>query len=87
MWKSPKMIAYALLTAGLYFTLLYPFQGLTFFGGYADFGRVVVGIPIAFSFLFGRFLYPGTRAPLFFFELLFERTLRGIAPKPFQVPI
>lgn len=47
------MIAYALLTAGLYVVLLYPFQGLTFFGGYADFGRVGVGIPIAFSFLFG----------------------------------
>jgi energy-coupling factor transport system substrate-specific component len=33
--------------------LLYPFQGLTAFGGYADFGRVGVGVPVAFSFLFG----------------------------------
>ena len=53
MWKSPKMIKYALLTAALYFALLYPFQALTFFEGYADFGRVGVGIPIAFSFFFG----------------------------------
>ncbi|MCW3995764.1 MAG: QueT transporter family protein [Candidatus Bathyarchaeota archaeon] len=53
MWKSPKMIALTVLTAGLYVILLYPLQGLTFFGGYADFGRVGVGFPIAFSFLFG----------------------------------
>jgi hypothetical protein len=53
MWKSPKMVKYVLLTAGLYFAALYPFQALTFFEGYADFGRVGVGIPIAFSFFFG----------------------------------
>lgn len=53
MWKSSKMVKYFLLTAILYFGLLYPFQALTFFEGYADFGRVGVGIPIAFSFFFG----------------------------------
>ena len=53
MWKRPKMVKYVLLTAGLYFAALYPFQALTFFEGYADFGRVGVGIPIAFSFFFG----------------------------------
>ncbi|MEJ2126277.1 MAG: QueT transporter family protein [Candidatus Bathyarchaeota archaeon] len=37
----------------MYFVALYPFQALTFFEGYADFGRVGVGIPIAFSFFFG----------------------------------
>ena len=53
MWKRPKMVKYVLLTAGIYFAILYPFQALTFFEGYADFGRVGVGIPIAFSFFFG----------------------------------
>jgi energy-coupling factor transport system substrate-specific component len=53
MWKSPKMVALALLTALLYLVLLIPFEGLTFFGGYADFGRIGVSIPVAFSFLFG----------------------------------
>ncbi|MCW4017856.1 MAG: QueT transporter family protein [Candidatus Bathyarchaeota archaeon] len=53
MWKKPKMIAFVVLTAVLYVALLYPFQGLTAFGGYADFGRVGVGVPVAFSFLFG----------------------------------
>ena len=53
MWKRPKMVKYVLLTAGLYFVILFPFQALTFFEGYADFGRVGVGIPIAFSFFFG----------------------------------
>jgi energy-coupling factor transport system substrate-specific component len=53
MWKNSKMITYVLLTAVLYFVLLYPFQALTFFEGYADFGRIGVGIPIAFSFFFG----------------------------------
>lgn len=53
MWKSPKMIALMLLTALLYPASLYPLQGFTFFRGYADFGRMGVGIPVAFSFLFG----------------------------------
>ncbi len=53
MWKKPKMIAFVLLTAVLYEALIFPTQGLTIFGGHADFGRVGVGIPVAFSFLFG----------------------------------
>ncbi len=53
MWKNPKMVAIVAITALLYFGSLFPFRGLTAFGGYADFGRVGVGIPVAFSFLFG----------------------------------
>ncbi len=53
MWKNPKLIAAVLLTAGLYVGTLFPLRGLTAFGGYADFGRLGVGIPVAFSFLFG----------------------------------
>jgi energy-coupling factor transport system substrate-specific component len=53
MWKKPKMVLFVLLTAVLYEILIFPTQGFTLFGGYADFGRLGVGIPIAFSFLFG----------------------------------
>jgi energy-coupling factor transport system substrate-specific component len=53
MWKKPKMVALVILTAVLYEALIFPTQDLTIFGGHADFGRVGVGIPIAFSFLFG----------------------------------
>lgn len=53
MWKSPKMIAFTLLTAGLYATLIFPFHQYTLFGGHADFGRLGIGIPVAFSFMFG----------------------------------
>jgi energy-coupling factor transport system substrate-specific component len=53
MWKHPKMIAFMVLTAVLYLASLYPLQGLTLFGGYTDFGRIGVAVPIAFSFLFG----------------------------------
>jgi energy-coupling factor transport system substrate-specific component len=53
MWKKPKMIALTLFTAALYVGSLFPLRGFTMFGGYADFGRVGVGIPVAFSFLFG----------------------------------
>src|SRR5512147_558886 len=53
MWKSPKMISLTLFIALLYVAMLFPFQGLTALGGYADFGRAGVGILIAFSFLFG----------------------------------
>ena len=52
MWKSPKMVLYALLTALLYPALILPFQQFTFFG-HADFFRLGIGIPVAFSFLFG----------------------------------
>ncbi len=53
MWKSPKMIALVAITALLYVGSLYPFQALTAYSGYADFGRIGIGIPVAFSFLFG----------------------------------
>ena len=53
MWKNPKMIAFTMLTAVLYAALIFPFQQFTIFGGHADFGRVGIGIPVAFSFLFG----------------------------------
>jgi len=53
MWKNPKMILFVLLTAVLYEVIIFPTQGFTLFGGYADFGRLGVGIPVAFSFLFG----------------------------------
>ena len=53
MWRHPKMIVFMLLTVVLYATSLYPLQGLTLFGGYTDFGRIGVAIPVAFSFLFG----------------------------------
>ncbi|MGD6935036.1 MAG: QueT transporter family protein [Candidatus Bathyarchaeia archaeon] len=53
MWKKPKMIAFVILTAVLYEALIFPTQGFTIFGGHADFGRIGVGIPVAFSFLFG----------------------------------
>jgi energy-coupling factor transport system substrate-specific component len=52
MWKSPKMIAFTALTAVLYAVLIFPFQ-MSLFGGHADFSRVGMGIPVAFSFLFG----------------------------------
>jgi energy-coupling factor transport system substrate-specific component len=53
MWRHPKMIAFVVLTAILYVASLYPLQGLTLFGGYTDFGRIGVAVPVAFSFLFG----------------------------------
>ncbi len=53
MWKSPKLVALTALTALLYVGSLYPFQALTAYSGYADFGRIGIGIPVSFSFLFG----------------------------------
>lgn len=53
MWKNPKMVGFTALTAVLYAALIFPFQQFTIFGGHADFGRVGVGFPLAFSFLFG----------------------------------
>lgn len=53
MWKNPKMIAYALFTAVLYPAVMYPFLQFSFFGANADYLRVGVSIPVAFSFLFG----------------------------------
>ncbi len=53
MWKKPKMIVFVFLTAILYVILIFPTMSLTIFGGHADFGRVGIGIPVAFSLLFG----------------------------------
>ncbi|MCW4030556.1 MAG: QueT transporter family protein [Candidatus Bathyarchaeota archaeon] len=53
MWSKPKMVAFTALTALLYFGLIYPFQQFTFFQGNADYLRVGMCIPLAFSFLFG----------------------------------
>jgi energy-coupling factor transport system substrate-specific component len=53
MWKNPKMVAFTVLTALLYFVLIYPFQQFTVFEGNGDYLRVGIGIPMAFSFLFG----------------------------------
>lgn len=53
MWKKPKMILFVFLTAVLYIALIFPTMSLTIFGGHADFGRVGIGVPVAFSFLFG----------------------------------
>ncbi len=46
------MIVFTALTALLYPALILPFQDLTLLG-HADFFRVGIGIPAAFSFLFG----------------------------------
>ncbi len=53
MWKNPKMIAYFALTAALYATLLYPLWQYSFFSENADYLRIAMCIPVAFSFLFG----------------------------------
>jgi energy-coupling factor transport system substrate-specific component len=53
MWKNPRMIAYVILTAILYAALLYPFQEYSFFAASADYFRIAMCIPVAFSFLFG----------------------------------
>ena len=53
MWKNPKMIAYTLFTALLYPAVMYPCLQYSFFGANADYLRVGVSIPVAFSMLFG----------------------------------
>lgn len=53
MWKNPKMLTYIALTALIYPVVLYPFLQYTFFGTHADYFRVGVAVPAAFSFLFG----------------------------------
>jgi len=53
MWKNPKMLSYIALTAIIYPALMYPFLQYSFFGANADYLRVGVAIPTAFSFLFG----------------------------------
>lgn len=53
MWKSPKILVYFFFTTVLYSTLLYPVWQFSFFAENADFLRIAIGIPVAFSFLFG----------------------------------
>ncbi len=53
MWKKPQMVAYAVFIALLYPAVMYPFLQYSFFGANADYLRVGVAIPAAFSFLFG----------------------------------
>lgn len=53
MWKNPKMIGYFALTAALYALLLYPLKEYSFFSANADYLRIAMGLPVAFSFLFG----------------------------------
>ncbi len=69
MWKNPKMVAYFLLTAVLYPALIYPFQQFTVFAGHADYLRVGMGIPMAFSFLFGPAAAWGTAAGNIIYDL------------------
>jgi energy-coupling factor transport system substrate-specific component len=78
MWKNPKMIAFTFMTALLYIALLYPFHGLNFFGGSVDFGRMAIGIPVAFSFLFG---------PAAAWGAAIGNLLYGVAtsPAPFEI--
>jgi energy-coupling factor transport system substrate-specific component len=68
MWKHPKMIGYFALTAILYAALLYPLKEYSFFSANADYLRIAMGIPVAFSFLFGPAAAWGTA----FGNLLFD---------------
>lgn len=52
-WKNPKMITYVVFTAIVYPAVMYPFLQYSFFGANADYLRIGVSIPIAFSMLFG----------------------------------
>ncbi len=72
------MIVFTFVTALLYIALLYPFHGLNFFGGSVDFGRIAIGIPVAFSFLFG---------PAAAWGAAIGNLLYGIAtsPAPFEI--
>jgi energy-coupling factor transport system substrate-specific component len=74
MWKQPKMVAYTILTALLYPALIYPFQNFTVFAGHADYFRVGMGIPIAFSFLFGPAAAWGTA----FGNLIYDVSTDGV---------
>ncbi len=75
MWKSPKMIAYTILTALLYPALLFPFQDFSLFG-HADFFRIGIAIPVAFSFLFG----PAAAWGAAFGNLIYDASTTGLAP-------
>jgi hypothetical protein len=69
MWKNPKMIIYFALTA-----VIYPFQQFTVFAGHADYLRVRMGIPMAFSFLFGPAAALGTAVG----NLIYDASTNGI---------
>ena len=53
MWKNPKMVGYFALTTALYAALLFPLRQFSFFSESADYLRIAMCIPVAFSFLFG----------------------------------
>lgn len=53
MWKNPKMVGYFALTTVLYAALLFPLRQFSFFSESADYLRIAMCIPVAFSFLFG----------------------------------
>ena len=53
MWRNPKMVALAALTAGLYAALLMPLADLQALNGTVDLGRVGIAVPLVFSVLFG----------------------------------
>jgi energy-coupling factor transport system substrate-specific component len=76
MWKNPKMIAYFILTAALYPALIYPFQTFSIFAGETDFLRVGMGIPMAFSFLFGPAAAWGTAVG----NLIYDAATLGLRP-------
>jgi hypothetical protein len=70
MWKNPKMLTYFAFTAGLYAALLYPLWQFSFFSENADFLRIAMCIPVAFSFLFG----PAAAWGAAFGNLIFDAT-------------
>jgi energy-coupling factor transport system substrate-specific component len=74
MWKNPKMLALTALTALLYAGSMFPFKDLTLFGGYVDFGRFGIGIPVAFSFLFG----PAAAWGAAFGNLIYDASVGGL---------
>jgi energy-coupling factor transport system substrate-specific component len=68
MWKNPKMVGYFALTTALYAALLFPLRQFSFFSESADYLRIAMCIPVAFSFLFGPAAAWGTA----FGNLLFD---------------
>jgi energy-coupling factor transport system substrate-specific component len=53
MWKNPKMVIFTIFITLLYPVVMYPFLQYSFFGATADYLRVGVAIPAAFSLLLG----------------------------------
>ncbi|MCW3999333.1 MAG: QueT transporter family protein [Candidatus Bathyarchaeota archaeon] len=76
MWKNPKMISYFAVTAVLYPALIYPFQNFNVFAGDADYLRLGMGIPMAFSFLFGPAAAWGTAVG----NLIYDASTGGLNP-------